>query len=46
MLAYLPTLEDRELETTNDDAGFGALKTPRGGLPLIALDVARRGTAG
>ena len=40
MLTYLPTLDDQELAATrNDEAGFGALKTARGCLPLVALDV-------
>ena len=40
MLTYLPTLDDQELAATRkDEAGFGALKTARGCLPLVALDV-------
>jgi Ca-activated chloride channel family protein len=43
MLDVLPTLSDQELDTRPDtEAGFGALTTTRGALPLVALDVRAR----
>jgi Ca-activated chloride channel family protein len=43
MLDVLPTLSDQHLRTEPDpEAGFGALTTAHGPLPLIALDVRAR----
>jgi Ca-activated chloride channel family protein len=43
MLDVLPTLSDQHLRTEPDvDAGFGAMTTARGSLPLVALDVRAR----
>src|SRR5262245_54751050 len=39
MLQTLPTLADTDLPRADADQGFGALTTPRGALPLVALDV-------
>jgi Ca-activated chloride channel family protein len=45
MARTLPTLTDQELHTDaarTDEAGFGALATPRGPLPLKAMDISAR----
>ena len=40
MPTYLPTLDAEELDAPSyEEAGFGALKTAKGCLPLVALDV-------
>src|SRR5258707_672326 len=41
LLEALPTLSDADLRMPTD-AGFGALRTEMGALPLVALDVAAR----
>src|SRR5262245_29314026 len=41
MISSLPTLTD-DLTRSSDDDGFGALSTPRGNLPLRAVDVRTR----